>query len=75
MLRPSYRTALSAGSASQVVRATGLPEYHFSAPMHAPSGMRFRNPGMFMGSAPPGREFTLERTDPALVRATIVAAG
>ncbi len=61
-------------NAAQVVHDTGLAEFHFSAPMHMSSGMRFRNAGMFMGSAPPEREFTLELTDPALVRATIAAA-
>jgi copper homeostasis protein len=58
----------------RVRAATNLPEYHFSALKRVPSGMRFRNPGMFMGSAPPDREFMHELTDPLLVRATIAAA-
>jgi copper homeostasis protein len=65
---------LTVESIGEVVRATRLPEYHFSAPRRVTSGMRYRNPGLFMGSAPPEREFIQDLTDPARIRATIAAA-
>lgn len=66
--------ALSPETIGQVVRATRLPEYHFSAPRRVASRMRYRNPGLFMGSAPPEREFIQDLTDPARIQATIAAA-
>jgi len=58
----------------RVRQATNLPEYHFSAPRRVPSAMRYRNPGLHMGTAPPEREFLQDLTDPTRIRETITAA-
>lgn len=56
-----------------VLRATGLREVHFSAPLERDSPMTHRNPALAMGTAT-GREYTRTLTDPARIRATIAAA-
>ncbi len=65
--------ALRRDTIAEVHRATGLAEFHFSAPIETPSPMRHRNPALAMGAAGTAREFTRTGTDPALIRATIAA--
>jgi len=65
---------LSLGTIGEVRRLTGLKEMHFSVPLQAPSGMRYRNGAVAMGAQDAEREYRILTTDADLVRKTIAAA-
>ncbi len=65
---------LSADTIGMIRRESGLAELHFSAGAERPSGMRYRNDAVYMGGAPPEREYVNVVTDPDLVARTIRAA-
>ena len=60
-------------SIGPAVAATGLSEFHFSAPLVIDSGMRHRR-DLAMGGAAAAREYRIGVTDPDLVRTIIAAA-
>jgi copper homeostasis protein len=65
---------ISERTAARIVAGSGAREFHFAALSSVSGRMVHRNPRVFMGGELRPPEYTLSVTDPASVRAVIVAA-
>jgi copper homeostasis protein len=66
--------SIRAGNVAQVIRETGLREFHFAGHAQQPSGMTYRNSQIAMGGASLDREYLKTVTDGEIVRTTVAAA-
>jgi copper homeostasis protein len=65
---------ISERTAARIVAGSGAQEFHFAALSSVNGRMAYRNPRVFMGGELRPPEYALSVTDPASVRAVILAA-
>lgn len=66
--------SIRAGNIAQVIRETGLREFHFAGHAQQASGMTYRNSHVAMGGTSQDHEYLKTVTDGEIVRTTVAAA-